>query len=167
MPVLHRVGDIRCLNLVLNHNGSLAVHRVTSWFRSIRSFLESLASATVAESLEVLVHNVGRHDRVDNKLAKATHLLIRGAQGAAEIIELFVHEQVPGQVHRILLGHALAMIRGGDIDVLLDKLSIRYTRMIHVVNERCKHAGKLRQGIRRDTAGVVVEKPLPRSSQFF
>jgi hypothetical protein len=35
--------------------------------------------------------------------------------------------------------------------------------MIHVMNERGKHAGKLRQWIRRDT--VVVERPL--SAQFF
>jgi hypothetical protein len=32
----------------------------------------------------------------DDKLAEPTHLFIRGAQGAAEIIELFIHEQVPG-----------------------------------------------------------------------
>jgi hypothetical protein len=83
---------------------------------------ECFVPACIAQYLKVLVHNVGGHDGVDNKLPKALPLVIGLVDGAAKRLVLIIHQQVPRQVNRVLLGDALSLVVIRQFRFLLDKL---------------------------------------------
>mmetsp|Transcript_21265 Transcript_21265/g.59148 ORF Transcript_21265/g.59148 Transcript_21265/m.59148 type:complete len:243 (-) Transcript_21265:382-1110(-) len=119
VPVLHGVGDVGSLDQVLDHDGRLAVDTITSCaFRTDRSTfpaavgsnvanivvvavaavvrsLECLVPALVAEDLEVLVDDVCGHDSVHHKLSETAELGLGGEDGVAQVLEAFIHEEIP------------------------------------------------------------------------
>ena len=134
MPMLHRVRNIRCLDQVLNDDCSLAVDRIAR-VHIVVFLVKGLGPSSITEFLKVLVHNVRRKHCVNYELAKSLEGAVAGVYAFAEQLVFFLHEQVPRQVHRILLGHTLALVNQGYLLPFLDELGISYAVMVHVMNE--------------------------------
>ena len=79
MPVLHCVGNIRCLNQVLNDNSCFSVHSISLIsvnMIGIVPFAESSVPPSIPEILELFVDNVCCHDRIYQKRPKPSQLSI-------------------------------------------------------------------------------------------
>lgn len=145
VPMLHGVGHIGSLDQVFNHNGGLAVEGHTSLVRCksiiIRIgvvgpfinvlawrgwyFRKGLGPSSFSEFLEVLVHNISGHDRIDNKFTESGFLLLRCTDGIPQLLVFVVEEDLPGQVYRVLLCNAFTLVNLGNLNPLFHESGIR------------------------------------------
>ena len=72
---------------MLDHNGSLAIHRVAGVFPCF-DFVECSFPAIIAQGLEIFVHNIGRLAYRKNKKAQGEKLL-------SKIYQVIEHSEVP------------------------------------------------------------------------
>mmetsp|Transcript_20879 Transcript_20879/g.57739 ORF Transcript_20879/g.57739 Transcript_20879/m.57739 type:complete len:272 (-) Transcript_20879:2492-3307(-) len=162
--MLHSVSHIRCLDQVLNDNGSLSIHIVPRCCSGRFGRLglgagrsKGTIPAYISQILEFLIHHVSCHHRVDNQLAEPLQFHLCATNGSTELGETIFHEQPPGNINRILFSYALLAIQISKCRILLDQLGIWDARMINIMNQSTKAARKLCEGIRRDAVGVTVK----------
>jgi hypothetical protein len=92
MPVLHRMRHIGRLDQVLNHNGGFSVHSILlGLFMAACAIRKGLFPTVVAKCLQILVHNVSGHDRVDNKLTEALPLVVCTENSGAKVVKVAIH----------------------------------------------------------------------------
>lgn len=82
--------------------------------------------------------------------SKVLELRIRRTKKVAELIVVLLHQQVPADDERILFSYAAFPVNPGYRSILLDKLRVRNTLVLCIVNDGRKCAGKLRQWVRCD-----------------
>ena len=163
--MLHRVSHIRRLDDVLDDDGRLAIEcffvlqfgkRVIFVFTVLMTVERSLP-AGLAQRAEFLIENVRGQHRIHNELAEMHHFDFRWKDVAAQDLVSGLHQNLPGNVHRSLLGDALVVIFGGRIRFFQRQLTVRHARVSCVVNQCAEHHGELLDRIGRDAVRVLMQ----------
>ena len=85
---------------------------------------------SLCHAISELTHNV------DNELPKSNELFLGCKETPAEVCKAVLHQYVPGQVQRILLGNALVTIHFRNFWSLFRELRIGNTTMVTVTIQR-------------------------------
>jgi hypothetical protein len=122
--------NIGRLDQVFNNDSGLAVDRVGRIFVFLRHPRECLVPPSVPELFQVLVHDIRRHDCIDNKRPEAFHFSLCRTKSISQVLVIRIQKEGPGQFDGSLFSQALPVEPGGQFSILLCELSIRYSRVI-------------------------------------
>jgi hypothetical protein len=122
---------------VFKNNGGFAIHLdVQFLFVRTSALIKRLRPAHVTELLQVLIHDICRHDQVDDNLSKSLHVGSGLAQSKSKIGILRLHKEIPSNVNRVLFRNALLLVAHSQKTFFLLELLIRNTGMVHLFSER-------------------------------
>jgi hypothetical protein len=105
---------------VLNNDCRLAMHffrrrRDVRAKRTICRFFECLGPPILSELPELLVKDIGGHDRIHQDLAEPVKFRLGAVDALAQVVESGIHQRVPRQINRVLLGGALVLVGGCQV----------------------------------------------------
>lgn len=122
-------------------------------FLSVFSSLSTISVAITAFTVNLVeeVETVRKVSLVNqrNVLSESLQLGISLVNNVAKFVVFSLHEHIPCKIYRVLFEHRLLLVTNGDGSFLLDKLGIRYSCMICIVNESTEHTSKLLQDQKR------------------
>mmetsp|Transcript_11437 Transcript_11437/g.23447 ORF Transcript_11437/g.23447 Transcript_11437/m.23447 type:complete len:318 (-) Transcript_11437:1209-2162(-) len=164
--MLHGMRNIRSLNDVFNHNGSLSVQRHL-WLFVNHGLLLSLSvrlcagvectfPSVFSHGLEISIKNIRGHETIDNKFSESLDFEIGLVNRATQINIFGFHQHSPRNIKAVLFGDRLVLVVGCQINLLVGKLSIGDTAMINVMDERGKDQGKMSHGVTGDSKCAIV-----------
>ena len=135
VPVLHCMDNVGSLNEMFNDNGCLAGRQLVSGLGSDCGLGKGHVPALLTLNAQFLVHDISGKHRVDEQLAEAHEFFLGLVDDAPESRERVLHEQVPGDIHRILLGDALVLVKGGTTGLFFDELRVWDAAMVDVMDQ--------------------------------
>lgn len=147
---------------MFNNNGRLAVHAGPAHGRAIRResgrLDESHVPSRIPKLLEVLVHDIRRHDGIHYQLPESNHFRLGSTNRPAQEGKGIFVQEGPSNVNRILLGDAPVGVGVRHGRGLRDQLRVGDTGVVDIMNERRENTGELGQGIRGNSIGVIVQE---------
>mmetsp|Transcript_26863 Transcript_26863/g.75430 ORF Transcript_26863/g.75430 Transcript_26863/m.75430 type:complete len:246 (+) Transcript_26863:753-1490(+) len=118
---------------------------------------ECLVPTVLAERAQFLVYDICGEHHIDERLPEAVQLFVRLVDAIPKVLELRFHQQLPRQIDRILLCHALILVQLRDGRFLLDQLGVGDTGVIDVMDQGGQKARELRQRIGSDAVRRLVQ----------
>ena len=125
---------------MLDHDCRLSTDVSLGVFSCVVVFSKGLGPSVLSERTLVLVKDIGGNYRVDQQLTETAKLRDIREYTASKRFKAVAHENMPGQVHRILFRDTLVLIHGSQGRVLLDEQKVRNATMVNVwrkQKERC------------------------------
>src|SRR3569832_705947 len=80
-----------------------------------------------------------------------------GVNDPTQVDIRILHQQIPGNIDRVLFRHTLVLVDGGNVRLFFDQLLVGDSGMIHIVNQGGENGGKLREWIRCNAVRVIVQ----------
>mmetsp|Transcript_23157 Transcript_23157/g.64618 ORF Transcript_23157/g.64618 Transcript_23157/m.64618 type:complete len:221 (-) Transcript_23157:984-1646(-) len=156
--MLHGVGDVCGLDDMLDDDGRLQVGRLLLRERQrLGVLVEGLVPTRVTQRLRLFVEDIRCHHAVHHELAESLEFILVREDALLEVAVFRLHQGIPSNIDRILLGKTAVLVLVGHVRLLHGELHVRNTVVLNVMDQCAEEDRELRQRIRCDTVGVVVQ----------